>query len=92
LLAIAKGLSLSLAPIKSRAYAGTDLTLLFCPAHRLPFLYEVAKRLDPLIGGRLLPPAIEYVHLAFRIDADDEVDRKVSSIGGHRVVAAAIDA
>src|SRR4051812_29866121 len=50
LLAIAKGLSLSLAPIKSRAYAGADLTLLFCPAHRLPFLHQVAKRLDPLIG------------------------------------------
>src|SRR4029078_1598217 len=75
LLAIAKGLSLSLAPIKSRANTGADLTLLFCPAHRLPFLHEVAERLDPLIGGRLLPPAIEQVHFAFRVDLDHEMDR-----------------
>src|SRR6476469_4763069 len=51
LLSIAKGLSLSLAPIKSRAYTCTDLTLLFRPADWLPFLHQVAKRLDPFIGG-----------------------------------------
>src|SRR5262245_13369019 len=71
-LSIDVGLSVALSAVKEWTNARFDLTLLLCPGHRLPDLHQIAKSFDPGIR-RLLPPEVQHVHAAFRIEANNDV-------------------
>ncbi len=65
-----------------------------CPCHVCAIFNSDDEEYAVLVPfmRELLSPAIEEVHLALRIDANHEVNCKISPICGHRVVATALDA